>query len=86
MIRMHGRWICSACKHLSKDGHIQSLQDYSLLIDQSISNAQAKEYLGIESRDTVKRLLQSVSGKKEGVRRETKYALDFFIDKPSSLH
>ncbi|UYG94007.1 nuclease-related domain-containing protein [Cytobacillus firmus] len=86
MIRIHGRWICSACKHLSKDAHIQSLKEYSLLINQSISNAQAKVYLGIKSRDSVKRLLQSVSGKKGGANRGTKYTLDFFIDNPSSLH
>ncbi|KON86408.1 hypothetical protein AF332_05955 [Sporosarcina globispora] len=86
MIRIHGRWICSACKHLSKDAHIQSLQEYSLLINQSISNSHAKEYLGIESRDSVKRLLQSISGKKAGAKRGTKYLLDSFIDNPDSFH
>ncbi|WP_264804745.1 nuclease-related domain-containing protein [Cytobacillus sp. NCCP-133] len=85
MIRLHGRWSCPACNQLSKDAHIQSLQEYSFLISQSISNAQAKKFLQVESRDSVKRLLQSISLKTIGTKRGTKYLLDFFADNPDSL-
>ncbi len=60
MERIHGKWICLACKTVSKDAHLNALRDYYLLIQPTITNQQLRNYLHIDSRKTASYLLQSL--------------------------
>jgi len=56
MDRIHGRWICPHCQHVSKTAHQQAIHDY-LMIHSTINNQQCQQFLGLSSPSSVKRLL-----------------------------
>lgn len=60
MERAYGRWICPSCKYQSKHAHIQAINDYFLLISDSITNKQCQDFLSISNRKIVHRLLTSM--------------------------
>src|SRR5690625_3965179 len=49
MIRKHKKWFCSKCNESSSSAHMESLNDYKLLIDDHISNQDIREFLQINS-------------------------------------
>ncbi|WP_408011628.1 nuclease-related domain-containing protein [Pseudalkalibacillus sp. A8] len=49
MERVYGKWICLECKTNSKNAHIDTLRDYCLLIQPTITNQQLRKYLHIKS-------------------------------------
>ena len=59
MQRQRFKWFCSKCQHHDIKAHLQTLQDYSLLIDNYITNQQAQRFLCLQNRHHVKRMLQS---------------------------
>ncbi len=61
MKRLHGKWHCPSCSTNCRVSHHQALQDYAHLISPSISNQQAREFLHIDSRHVMKRLLKQYS-------------------------
>lgn len=65
-----GKWICPSCTHISKDAHIEALKDYSLLIDQQITNSQLRDFLQVPSIYVGTKLLTSLNlthtGKNKG--------------------
>lgn len=66
MNRVHGNWKCLRCSHVSQDAHNQALKDYALLIKTSITNKEARDFLGSISSDTAKRILQQTCKVSEG--------------------
>lgn len=48
------KWTCSHCAHQSNSAHIPTLQDYALLFGPTITNEQARYFLGIESPSATK--------------------------------
>ncbi|MGY0691207.1 nuclease-related domain-containing protein [Virgibacillus sp. FSP13] len=54
---IYGSWHCPACNHTSKTAHIPALNDYALLINNEITNREARAFLRIDSPDVTKRLL-----------------------------
>lgn len=66
-------WECSNCKKTSKYCHEQVILDYFLLHDNQISNAQTRDLLKINSRNTAYRLLDKMELKKVGERKGRKY-------------
>ncbi|MYL36265.1 NERD domain-containing protein [Halobacillus litoralis] len=78
MKRMHGRWKCVNCAHLSKSAHVDALEDYSLLIEDRITNQSARDFLLISSPTSVKKLLQSMNLSTVGQNKGRAYMLDNF--------
>lgn len=72
-IKKRYNWICSNCKEVSKNCHEQVIFDYFLLQDKQISNAQARDLLKIDSRNTIYRLLDKMELSKVGERKGRKY-------------
>lgn len=70
MKRIHGKWKCRFCGAISKDAHIQALQDYFLLWKDTITNKECREFLHLESSKTANTILKSMnlvrSGEKKG--------------------
>ncbi|WP_246938627.1 nuclease-related domain-containing protein [Bacillus pinisoli] len=76
MERKRKKWYCTACNDHSKTAHIDSLSDYSLLISNTISNKELRDFLQIPSRCTSLYLLQSMSLESTGATKDKRYLLN----------
>ncbi len=63
------------CKTTSKNTHVDTLHDYFLLIQPTITNQQLRKYLHIESVKTANYLLQKLNIKPHGNKRNPTYDL-----------
>ncbi|MBB6447275.1 ribosomal protein L37AE/L43A [Bacillus benzoevorans] len=77
MTRIHGAWYCPICKGVSKDAHIQAIQDYFLLLGETMTNKQCREFLLITSRRTAEQLLNSMNLTREGVTKGIVYRMKY---------
>ncbi|SFG98604.1 nuclease-related domain-containing protein [Sporolactobacillus nakayamae] len=75
MKRIHRSWHCFSCNHSSKEAHIPALRDYYLIFGSKITNKQCRLFLLIDSADTCRRILQSVSLSYSGKNRGRVYHL-----------
>lgn len=57
MDRFSGYWHCPYCGTKSKDAHLQALEDYFLLINQTISNQQFRNFVHLDSVKLASKLL-----------------------------
>ncbi|WP_176330332.1 nuclease-related domain-containing protein [Oceanobacillus rekensis] len=57
MIRLKQKWHCTPCGIFSRSAHRSALEDYRLLIGNTITNKQAREFLLVESPDVIRRIL-----------------------------
>jgi hypothetical protein len=60
MERQTAKWFCPNCSFSSKDAHLSSINDYSLLFDSTITNQKLRDFLIISSRTTASKLLTSM--------------------------
>jgi hypothetical protein len=74
MKRIHGKWQCEQCNHLSRNAHVQVIEDY-LLLHGSINNPQCRSLLGINQIHTVKRMLKSMNVPYTGTDKNRTYYL-----------
>ena len=58
----NGSWYCAHCFRFSKKAHLQALEEFSVIMDKSLTNKEARELLLIESRHTAYRMLNEWSG------------------------
>lgn len=79
--RKHGSWLCQ-CSATSKDAHISGLRDYALLVDEWITNKEARDFLGIENREVSKYLLAQLNVPKFGKGKGMKYQIGKLINSP----
>lgn len=77
MTREKQTWYCAKCHNTSANAHYRALNDYKLLIDDYISNREARDFLQVQSPDVVKYMLQRAGFKKEGNTSNTIYQLDY---------
>jgi hypothetical protein len=77
MIRKNRAWFCTSCSFFSEHAHIDSLKDYSLLIGQTITNRQLRNFLCLSSRFTTTNILKSLNLKHSGKTKGTIYDLHF---------
>ncbi|USK33484.1 NERD domain-containing protein [Bacillus sp. F19] len=75
MRRGRGRWICRECSFFSKDAHIESLSDYNLLISQSITNKELRNFLNLSYIHIASKLLISLNLPVTGETRNRSYNL-----------
>jgi ribosomal protein L37AE/L43A len=73
MERYSGTWNCPHCRATSKDAHIQAVEDYFILISDTITNKQSREFLHIESPKLANKLLASMKLKKHGFTKDSFY-------------
>ncbi|MDX8360741.1 nuclease-related domain-containing protein [Cytobacillus sp. IB215316] len=70
-----GRWRCSQCSTISKDAHVQTFEDYALLINSTITNSSAREFLQVSSSTIVKKILSSMKLPHNDLKKGRKYYL-----------
>lgn len=75
MIRYKGQWFCRECKAKSKTAHVSALEDYRMLVGNTITNRQARSFLAISSANVAKQLLQRERLKFTGNTSARKYFL-----------
>lgn len=68
-------WYCPACEAYDKSAHIEALKDYAYLIETTITNQQAREFLQVTSPYVVSRLLASLNLEYTGNLKGRKYKL-----------
>ncbi|WP_217586550.1 nuclease-related domain-containing protein [Lentibacillus saliphilus] len=73
MHRSRLKWHCPKCGAHSKNAHEQVIYDYFLLHGPTLTNAECRRYLCIESRDVAYGFLKSMNLKITGTRKGTKY-------------
>ncbi|MBM6617488.1 nuclease-related domain-containing protein [Bacillus suaedaesalsae] len=76
MKRLHGKWLCQICKNKSKNAHQIALRDFSLLINETITNKEAREFLRLDSDATTKRILTSLNIPFTGVTKDRRYYIE----------
>lgn len=76
MKRIYGKWLCDVCGHISKNAHLAALEDYQMLIRNTINNRDAREFLHIKSEYVTKSLLQAARFVQIGTTSARKYRLD----------
>ncbi|UOR10366.1 nuclease-related domain-containing protein [Halobacillus amylolyticus] len=76
MRRRHGRWFCPSCSYISKNSHIKTLRDYQLLVKNTISNREFREFAFIHSKKVARTLLLDVCHQYTGDTKDRKYVLD----------
>ncbi|WP_245628096.1 NERD domain-containing protein [Shouchella shacheensis] len=70
-----GIWECRHCSFTSNRAYVESLQDYSLLVNHTVTNGEARRFLGIECRKAMHYLLSQLKLKQEGNSRIRRYLL-----------
>jgi hypothetical protein len=65
-----GKWYCPRCRKSFKDAHIPAVEDYFLINEPKITNAQLRQYLHISSPAVATNILRAmnlmISGKNKG--------------------
>jgi hypothetical protein len=83
MLYKSGYWYCTECRHRSQDAHEQSIFDYLLLINPTITNKECCELLGLPSRNISYKILSKMNLSNSGTSKDRKYFLpkEFFYAK-----
>lgn len=68
-------WHCQMCQHRCRDAHIQALKDYYMLIGETITNRECRDFLMIGSEHIAKRLLQKLQLPRSGSNKYSSYKL-----------
>ncbi|MGP4108574.1 nuclease-related domain-containing protein [Virgibacillus sp. L01] len=77
MIRKNAKWVCHHCGATSRNAHLEALWHYSLLVGNTISNRQAREFLQVDGIQTARRLLVKEQFKQIGNTSGRRYILIF---------
>ncbi|MFJ7407793.1 MULTISPECIES: hypothetical protein [unclassified Lysinibacillus] len=75
-------WFCHSCQHQSTDAHVQALKDYYMLVGDTITNRDCREFLKIDSEYIAKRLLQKSLQTWRNAGKYTKYKLSSLLESP----
>ncbi|MCC3356067.1 NERD domain-containing protein [Bacillus sp. REN16] len=75
MVRSERLWHCPACKLSSNSAYHDAIEDYALLIGNTITNQQLREFLNLKSRTAAKNILKSLNLKYDGDQRHRVYHL-----------
>ncbi|MBM7097160.1 NERD domain-containing protein [Bacillus sp. H-16] len=81
MIRIKSKWLCRRCKYKSMYPLEQSLEDYALLVGNTITTERFAEFMLIESLDRAYRYLSKLGLEKTNAKKNRKYSLNRYIVK-----
>ncbi|WP_245734182.1 nuclease-related domain-containing protein [Sporolactobacillus nakayamae] len=73
MNRIHSAWHCSTCGHRSKDAHLALLDDYFLLVSNTITNREFRHWAHLSSPDLANDLLKKENLTRIGNCRSSSY-------------
>jgi ribosomal protein L37AE/L43A len=79
MKRKRGEWVCSHCGHHSNDAHLDSLRDYAILISNTITNKELRDFLQIDSASISAKLLAAANFPSSDTVNRTKYHI-YWVD------
>ncbi|MFJ7648959.1 nuclease-related domain-containing protein [Lysinibacillus sp. NPDC097279] len=82
MEKLKRTWLCQRCQHQSTDAHVQALKDYYMLVGETITNRDCREFLKIDSEYIAKRLLQKSLQTWRNTGKYTKYNLSGLFESP----
>ncbi|MEB2280022.1 NERD domain-containing protein [Lysinibacillus xylanilyticus] len=68
-------WHCHMCQHRCRDAHIQALKDYYMLVGETITNRECRDFLMIGSEHIAKRILQKLQLPRSGFNKYSSYKL-----------
>ncbi|PKG21610.1 nuclease-related domain-containing protein [Niallia nealsonii] len=75
LLRIHSNWYCKQCHSKHKDAHLQSLQEYYLLINSSITSSKLRGFIQISSYPLATRILKSLHLPSFGITKGKVYQL-----------
>lgn len=73
----YGNWHCTNCKRKSKMDHVPAVNDYFLLIKPTITNAELRHFLHVDSRKAAHKILTSMKLPYTGERKSRIYHKNF---------
>lgn len=62
-------WICPGCHHVSKRAHQRTIQDWFMLVSETMTNRECREFLHVSANYTAARLLGELPLEPEGMSR-----------------
>jgi hypothetical protein len=68
-----GKWICRSCCTESKDAHFQAVDDYLLLVKNTITNKEYREFIGICSVNIASKQLAKLKLRSSGPSKVREY-------------
>ncbi|WP_162632658.1 nuclease-related domain-containing protein [Paraliobacillus zengyii] len=80
MHRIKRYWYCPICHEKNNTAHIQALREYAQLFGTSITNKQARQFLGLESESATKRILANLELSSTGKTKGRVYYLDRLLE------
>ncbi|MGM9945066.1 MAG: nuclease-related domain-containing protein [Lysinibacillus sp.] len=75
MYFQHGKFECANCRYRSNMPLREALFDYYILVGEWITNKEFRDFVGIESSDAAKRLLQSLNVTCQGTNKGRRYKI-----------
>ncbi len=73
MTRIYRGWGCNACQNVSKTAHHQAIIDWFMLISETMTNRDCREFLHLPNNYTATRLLGELPLEPNGVKRGRYY-------------
>lgn len=73
MLRVFRAWGCPVCKYVSRTAHIQAIKDWFMLMSDTMTNRECREFLHIPKNYTASRLLEDLPLEACGVNRGRYY-------------
>ncbi|MBG9452987.1 hypothetical protein ABE61_02540 [Lysinibacillus sphaericus] len=68
-------WYCQRCGEINNEAIFRTLEDYRLLVGETLTNKSFCEFFAIDSPNTAYKLLQKLPLKAEGTKRNRKYLI-----------
>ncbi|RJR05606.1 NERD domain-containing protein [Candidatus Parcubacteria bacterium] len=75
MKRLFKVWFCTTCQFSSTTAHITALQDYALLVSDTISNKELRDFLQLDSISVATKILTALQLPTMGAKRNRRYLL-----------
>lgn len=75
MQKLKAIWFCQKCEHRCKEAHVSALKDFYMLVGDTMTNRECRDFLKIDSPYVTKRLMQRLLLTRSGNGKSTKYNL-----------
>lgn len=73
MIYQKGKWVCTSCNFESKDAHYKAVEDYLLLVKNTITNSEFRKFIGITSVNIASKQLAKMKLRCSGASKVREY-------------
>lgn len=73
MQRIFRGWGCNVCRSISRTAHVQAIRDWFMLVSETMTNRECREFLHITKNYTASRLLEDLPLEASGVKRGRYY-------------